>query len=115
MSTLTNAVASADQRRKSLRNKKRAAFFADLGLEVINDPFSLELDSKAQHAVVLHLLDQSIETHMDETSALRALRKEVAALSIGIPNGVVSQEGRPVPAVMKPQSWQFGIFGTGPR
>jgi hypothetical protein len=113
MSVLTQAVTSADKSRRILRDTKRKEFFSDHDLEEFNDPYSLDLDPAAQLSVVMYLLDQSIEKHMDETSAITALRLQLDTLFLGVSTKKVTSCGRPVVELMKPECWQFGIFNSG--
>lgn len=84
MSYATGIFPQREPERQAMRNKIRTQFFDEVGIARMTDPFSLEPDPASQQALVMKLLEHTLNTHGDDVSGLGLLRQELAGLSLGV-------------------------------
>ena len=70
---------------RALRDKMRDAFFAEIGLPRLTDPFLIQADPAIQHAKVLELMKIARGKHEGDVSALDLLESSVRQMAVGMP------------------------------
>ena len=96
MSYLDGDFIRFEPQRKAIRDRYRKQFFADLGLDPLKDPFTLDPDPAAQLGAVAGLIEKAIGLNDSDASAIEALQAGVAASALGVPSVGASPVGRPV-------------------
>lgn len=96
--------------RRALRDKYRAKFFKDLGLKPLGDPFGYDPDPATQLDEVSGLIDKALSLHEGDTAGLDALKAEVSAATLGVPQVGGRAVGRPVFQKTTVTAWKRAMF-----
>ncbi|KZK78892.1 hypothetical protein PsAD46_04510 [Pseudovibrio sp. Ad46] len=82
--------------RRKLRDQYRSKFFADAGGKPLKDPFDYDPDPKAQHGIVLGLIDKAMDLQEGDKSALVAMKSDMVSSLLSVPVVGASKVARPV-------------------
>ncbi|WP_057461294.1 hypothetical protein [Pseudovibrio sp. POLY-S9] len=82
--------------RRKVRDQYRNKFFAGVGGKPLKDPFDYDPDPKAQHGIVLGLIDKALDLQDGDKSALIAMKSDVVSSLLSVPVAGAGKVGRPV-------------------